>query len=189
MDTLDKGTKRCSYCGEDIAADMRRCPYCGSLLDTKNDEYFINQGINISTPVYNEEQEAEAGLEAVSQNENMEGEEDTGDVLDSDVPRYGAGPAAGTVRSQIPFNTPVVNTQKKTLSNGMKVFLTALYTIIPGLGQLAGIITAIVFINSDDNEDKRSFGTALLVSSLIVFVITCVFYFVLGLGFASVTGR
>lgn len=59
------------------------------------------------------------------------------------------------------------------LSNALKVFLTAICVLVPGLGQLAGIIIAIVFMNSEENADKRSFGLALLVASLIVFVLAC----------------
>lgn len=60
----------------------------------------------------------------------------------------------------------------KPLSNKTKVFLTALSSFVPWLGQLVGIIAAIVYMNSEDDDDRRSFGRALLVSSLIVFLIT-----------------
>jgi len=64
------------------------------------------------------------------------------------------------------------------LSNGMKVLLTVIFTIIPGFGQLAGIITAIIFMNSEDDEDKKSFGVAILVASLIMFVLACIGCFI-----------
>lgn len=70
------------------------------------------------------------------------------------------------------------------LSNGLKVFLTALFIIIPGIGQLAGIITAIVFMNSEGDSDRKSFGVALLVLSLIIFVFACIGCFVAAI-FAS----
>ncbi|HEY9062330.1 MAG TPA: hypothetical protein VIO64_17800 [Pseudobacteroides sp.] len=60
----------------------------------------------------------------------------------------------------------------KPLSNKTKVFLTALSSFLPWVGQLTGIIAAIVYMNSEDDEDRRSFGRALLVSSLVVFLIT-----------------
>ena len=65
---------------------------------------------------------------------------------------------------------------KPSLSNAMKVFLTSLSNFIPGLGQLIGVIIAIVYMNTEGDTDKRSFGLALLVNSIIVFVlwtITC----------------
>ncbi|NLH96913.1 MAG: hypothetical protein GX477_06200 [Clostridiaceae bacterium] len=67
------------------------------------------------------------------------------------------------------------------LSNGLKVFLTLLFAMVPGFGQIAGIITAIVFMSSDDDSDRRSFGTALLVANLALFILACLGCFLLGL--------
>ncbi|NJD03947.1 MAG: zinc ribbon domain-containing protein [Ruminiclostridium sp.] len=74
------------------------------------------------------------------------------------------------------------------LSNGLKVFLTILFAIIPGIGQLAGIITAIVFMNEYDDADRKSFGAALLVASIILFVMTCIVSFVFLLFFSMYIG-
>lgn len=65
----------------------------------------------------------------------------------------------------------------KPLSNGMKVFLTILSTLVPGFGQLIGVILSIVFMN-DQDEDKRSFGIALLTASIIFFILSCFFWFI-----------
>ena len=65
------------------------------------------------------------------------------------------------------------------LSNGLKVFLTVISTVIPGFGQLIGIITAIVFMNSEDSSDRRSFGISLLIASSIMFVFSFLFIFVI----------
>jgi hypothetical protein len=67
----------------------------------------------------------------------------------------------------------------------LKVFLTVLFTVLPGIGQLAGIITAIVFMSSEGDSDRRSFGVALLVASLIMFVLACIGCFVASLASAS----
>lgn len=69
---------------------------------------------------------------------------------------------------------------KNRLSNGLKVFITVISSVIPGLGQLIGVIISITFINSDDH-DMRSFGTALLVSSMVLFVISCILFFIITL--------
>lgn len=74
---------------------------------------------------------------------------------------------------------------KETLSNGMKVFLTILFTVLPGIGQLAGIITAIILMNAED-KDRKSFGVALLVACLIMFVLACIGCFILVLASQSV---
>ncbi len=70
------------------------------------------------------------------------------------------------------------------LSNGMKVLLTTLFIIIPGIGQLAGIITAIIMMNNDENADTKSFGVALLVVSLVMFVLSGLFFLILILALA-----
>lgn len=67
---------------------------------------------------------------------------------------------------------------KQPLSNGLKVFLTMLFTLLPGIGQIAGIITAIVFMSTDGDEDRRSFGVALLVASIVMFIVSCLSCFV-----------
>lgn len=80
--------------------------------------------------------------------------------------------------------TPFDDGSPKTpLSNGLKVFLTVLFTVVPGFGQLAGIITGIIFMNSDDDTDRKSFGVALLVASIIMFVLSGIGFFLLILSF------
>ena len=75
--------------------------------------------------------------------------------------------------------------EKPALSNGLKVFLTLLFALLPGIGQLAGIITAIVFMNSEGDKDRRSFGVALLVACIIMFVLACIGCFILSIASAS----
>lgn len=70
---------------------------------------------------------------------------------------------------------------KAPMGNGMKVFLTMIFTLLPGIGQLAGIITAIVLMSSNDDSDRRSFGSALLVANIVMFVLSCLGCFILGL--------
>ena len=81
------------------------------------------------------------------------------------------------------FSNEQVESVRKPISNGMKVFLTILFTVIPGIGQLAGLITAIVFMNAEDDADRKSFGVALLIATIIMFVLSCIFCFVAFLAF------
>lgn len=87
-------------------------------------------------------------------------------------------PVQGDGRSpyQSSYQTRPVN-DRPALGNGLKVFLTILFTVIPGIGQIAGIITAIVFMSSTD-QDRKSFGVAILVASLIMFVLSCLGCFI-----------
>ncbi|WHH59110.1 hypothetical protein [Petroclostridium sp. X23] len=78
---------------------------------------------------------------------------------------------------------------REHLSNGFKVFITMVATI-PLIGQLAGIIMGIIYMNSEGNPDKKSFGRALLTGTLIITVLTClccVAYFVFSLYIVSDT--
>jgi predicted small integral membrane protein len=62
------------------------------------------------------------------------------------------------------------------LSNSMKVFLIVLYTLIPCIGQIAGVIHGITMFNSG-KADKRSFGKALIIAMVIVFLIMSVLFY------------
>lgn len=66
----------------------------------------------------------------------------------------------------------------KRLGNGKKVFITALCSVIPGFGQLAGVIISILLMNNMYDEDRRSFGGSLLAASIILFILSCFFWMV-----------
>ena len=94
------------------------------------------------------------------------------------VPAAGNKEASGEAQTGYGIPGGYREYKRPPLSNGMKVFLTILFTMVPGLGQLAGIITAIVFMNTDDDPDRKSFGVAILIASLILFVISCIGCFI-----------
>ncbi len=145
------------YCQEAIPLGVGRCPYCGSILEVSADESDITIDVE-------EAQDGDAGTEAVQNSQPSPGSEST------------------TVGRPNPTRQQRPGEPRRTsygLSNGMKVFLTVIFTIIPGFGQLAGIITAIVFMNSEDDDDKKSFGVAILVASLIMFVFACIGCFIM----------
>ena len=59
-----------------------------------------------------------------------------------------------------------------TLSDAAKVAF-AMISIVPLIGQLVGIVLSIIFMNSEGNPDKKSYGKALLIGTLITTSITC----------------
>ena len=204
MNSDYKEQKKCGFCGESIPAVSGRCPYCGSILE--RNIYNHSAAAGQSPDAKNEHAPPEnQGLSQVEQNARVETEEA---VQQKDaVQRNDAGtgsaadpkiePALQPPYANRPQYTPKAYERAgytdygggydsgKPLSNGMKVFLTVLFTVIPGLGQLAGIITAIIFMNDDADRDKKSFGVALLVASLIMFVLSCIGCFILVLAFSS----
>lgn len=156
MNNYNNNSKLCSFCGEEIRADIKRCPYCGSLLEIKVDEIRF------------ETYESETGK---FQSDTIE-EPDSETIADFDKETSEHGnDVYETINPAYRMQRPVV----KPLSNGMKVFLTALSAVIPGIGQLAGIIIAIVFMNTEDDADRKSFGVALLIASLVVFIFSCMY--------------
>lgn len=165
--------KKCGFCGEEIRADSRRCPYCGSLLEVKFDEISI----------FDANKEAE---------QVPQGTSDTGIT---EAPAAGADggeneetekiEAPGAVTAARTYYKRPAGTGKRPLSNGMKVFLTTLSAVVPGLGQLIGVICAIVFVNSEEDADRRSFGVALLVASVVLFMLSFFCFFLMVLAFSS----
>ncbi len=81
----------------------------------------------------------------------------------------------------------LLNNYSKTstisLSNWTKVFLCTLSVIIPGVGQVIGLIAGIVFVSNDRDSDTRSYGAALLTVSMIVFLFQLIFWFLMAVAF------
>jgi hypothetical protein len=176
--------KNCGFCGESIPAAARRCPYCGSVLDAIADENF---NVNMETeegskqpysgpgwdgagqPVQDPAKDTQAGQNMPgSVNEGQKAPAETGEPYGT---RMGTGPQ--TEQWNQYRYVPQPGYGRTPLSNGMKVFLTVLFTLLPGIGQLAGIITAIVFMSSEGDSDRKSFGVALLVNCVVLFMLSC----------------
>ncbi len=85
----------------------------------------------------------------------------------------------GLERQLLLNNYAAVNANN--LSNWSKVFLSALAVIIPGIGQLVGIIVGLVMVANDRDSDRRSYGAALLTVSILVFLIQLIFWFLFAL--------
>ena len=199
--------KKCGFCGENIPAEANRCPYCGSILEVAVDApYGMPEQQQSSTDDLNGAntaqgiQENAAGQPQVGQNPPVTGGNQFAGNNGPAAPNqgnayghmYGPTPQQGMGQrqeyGQRPYyprqqqqQPPVYrnNSSKPPLSNGLKVFLTMLFTLLPGIGQLAGIITAIVFMSTDGDNDRRSFGVAILVASLAMFILSCLGCFIL----------
>jgi hypothetical protein len=78
------------------------------------------------------------------------------------------------------YNNPLNIT---SLSNWTKVMLTAVVVLIPGIGQIVGIILGLVFIANDRDADRRSYGAALITVSVIAFIISAIFWFMFAMSF------
>lgn len=193
-----KDTKKCNYCGEEVRCDLRRCPFCGSQLEVKVDEFqkdsepFEAKKVDL----YDEKLKTEDDLSIISSNFDEENNDYSKNHMIESISLSGSKPTERTSdylynkepvgRKNVISSNGIGNDIKESiLSNGKKVALTTLCTIIPGLGQLVGLIIGIIFINSDEDKDKKSFGKALLISSLIIFVAQLFYCLILVLLFSD----
>lgn len=188
---MEISKKECEYCHESIDTKSRRCPFCGSLLNlSKNSEkqdYINSQDYpkqdNDDNQDLSDDQDFSTNLN--NQNDHKIREEaishkpQTDFIINSPNNNNSMGNWYNYADSK--GRNTRNNYEGSNLSNAMKVFITVISSIVPGLGQIVGIIIAIIFMNSEDDVDKRSFGVALLVSSLILFIIACLSCFILTL--------
>jgi hypothetical protein len=168
MNSEGERTRKCDYCEETIPYYARRCPYCGSLLnppETEPEPELVYDNASLTNDV-----------------DNADDVTDINDVINNDrnLP-YDYAAYDGNAEK------PVENAQKP-LSNGLKVFITALSVSIPAIGQVIGVITSIVFLNSEHDHDRRSFGIALLVVSVLFFILSgvSILFLLIGLFTGSV---
>ena len=166
--------KICSFCGEVINPFQKRCPYCGSLLTKMTEKDTLGAEIKETCSNNVEETITEKGDDLVFGNSHEEGH--------SDRELLGLDDSLESNDTNLP-NPVVIDTDSDNavhhMGNKMKVFLATIFAIIPGIGQIAGLITAIIFMNSRSG-DKKSYGKALFTACIIVFILTTMFYFLLG---------
>ncbi len=196
---LSYGVRRCPYCGSLLGKNVNK-PYSGETSGTENmpggDSQPFSQPIPAAADngqdVYNREEavreahdkdEGYYNNEYSDQNKKIDlNKKDEGQSTDGQaasvntqfisysVPGAVNNNPGSTSGMDYPYRFQDNDTGEKPLGNGMKVFLTALSTF-PWIGQLIGIIAAIVFMNSEYDADRKSFGVALMVSSLTFFVV------------------
>ncbi len=90
------------------------------------------------------------------------------------------------------LNRPNADNYEGNLSNGMKVAITAIVSIVPGIGSIIGIIAGLIFMGKL-NEDYRSFGKALLIYSIAIisisFICCCLFMFLASMAIGNYGGH
>lgn len=175
---VNVNSKRCRTCNEFSPAEYEKCQYCGSILidisDNSNNEgeTEITEGNNIEA-----EPELSETLPYNNINEYLdENSEKNENEINNDQIQFNSIFGFKTSES-IPAEKP----KSKNITNGRKVFLTIICSIVPGFGQLFCLILSLNYMNSDDDEDKKSFGHALFIAALVLFVITCIISFIIAL--------
>jgi len=141
--------------------DKKKCEYCGELIhiNTRRCPFCASIVSEVPKEIITE-QESQTFAEKQANNGNME----------QQSPITAPGWTSSVKTSD--------NLQKQ-LSNAMKVFITVIACVIPGFGQLLGIIFAVVFMSDELDSDRRSFGKALMIASLVIFAfvaVCCILY-------------
>lgn len=186
-------TKRCSYCGEEIAFDDRRCPFCCSLLNDNQFNTSAFYGNDFVQPYYNGwyppvdnvynsnqyNQMPPFGLQSIAPQPEIKQNQ-----AYSSTEMEGWNNIQGQPTQDNSVNS---NTEENAFTTRSKVFLTAACSVVPGLGQLAGIIISIILLNSEDSEDKRKFGTSLMLASVVTFAFQCIIIFLLVIALSPYT--
>ena len=140
--------KVCENCGAKIHPRTVKCPICNILLTDASqivDDEITPQdniGKNIDIQI--------TDSETINNKESIENVEPSNK---SDVKDY---VYKAEVRHSLEYTKP--------MSNGLKVFITAISTL-PMLGQFLGTFLGIFFCTYDDN-DRKSFGKALIFLSI-----------------------
>ena len=175
MESLNN--KRCVTCGELSTEEFDKCQYCGSVLVDNLD--YANSDVDTKTIGIEEDIKSVAPENLNYNNADKYFEEE----FEKDVSEIS--------NDQLQFNNifgfksenniPKVEVKNKSISNGRKVLLTIICSIIPGFGQLFCLILSLGYMNSEENEDMKSFGQALFVAALVLFVLTCIISFVIAL--------
>lgn len=194
LENFSEKSKRCNYCGEEIGESDKRCSHCGSLVDVTVESFEeINDSVEENTPEENgnrPENSPELSNDNAPQKSDENGEANFNRTGFQEE-RSNRAERSPEIRPQFSHKAysdnyeMAQNNKRNSLSNGVKVLLTVVCTVIPGLGQLAGIIVSIVFMNTQENvedyADKRSFGLALLIACIVMFLLSCLGCFLLAL--------
>lgn len=157
--------KICEQCGAKLHVRTLKCPICNTLLTDASK--IINEEIS---PVIEEINHTENNS-SINQNysSNIIGENI--DVkIPSTEPSSEHTPEQPLAKDYV-YKAEVYHSIEytKPLSNMFKVILTAI-SMFPLTGQFIGTFLGIFFATHDDN-DRKSFGTALIILSIVMFMV------------------
>jgi len=150
--------KICENCGAKLHVRTLKCPICNVLLTDASK--IINDDIQNTTPQEN------------NTTNNIENNiKENIDIKITDTPNTTVQSDNQANVKDYVYKAEVHHSLEYTnpLSNTLKVFISALSTF-PLIGQFLGTFLGIFFATYDDN-DRKSFGKALILLSVIMFML------------------
>jgi hypothetical protein len=186
LNSINENNKICRTCSELSPVEFEKCQYCGSELKDLVED--MNSDLDLKITIGRKTAEKE--VEEINSPEILRYVNNEIHIDETDEK-----PVSSIIEDQVQFNDifgfkttneipertkkAVKELKEDSISNNRKVLLTIICSIIPGFGQLFCLILSIGFMNSEENDDRKSFGNALFVASLVMFVITCIVSFLI----------
>lgn len=161
--------KICENCEAKLHFRTQKCPICNTILTEaskivndeaiteKNETLGNNYDITISDEI--KENTTEIKTETLTQDQPTENITSKPEEPNQNMKDY---IYKAEVHHSLEYTEP--------LSNLIKVLLTTLTALFPMMGQLIGLFFGIFFSTYDD-RDRKSFGKALIILSIIMFMI------------------
>lgn len=152
--------KVCENCSEKLHVRTQRCPFCNTVLTDKSlivkEQEEVIEEKKDNLVINSDEKKNDTDVFAEIPND---GEEILKPNLpDKDIKDY---VYKAEVRHSLEYT--------KLMPNSLKVFITAI-SMIPVIGQIIGTFFGVFFLTYEDN-DRKSFGKALISLSIIMFII------------------
>lgn len=160
------GYKKCEHCGEEIHNRSKKCPFCNQIVAEVVEEP-VTETEEVLTENKEKEVKNEETIEETIKEENTNSSFNNSEngkvpfvnyaVTDGEPKDY---VYKAEVRHSLEYTTP--------MSNALKVFLSAACTF-PVFGQFIGAFIGVFFLTYEDT-DRRSFGKALILLSVLLFL-------------------
>ncbi|HOQ16218.1 MAG TPA: hypothetical protein PLC16_00315 [Defluviitaleaceae bacterium] len=150
----------CRECGKILDENQKECPFCGTYLGdqtAKEETGLSSNPLNQTNPGPSTDN---------SFNYSSSGPGSSQDYGYKTTTDYSYSSMGGTGSMN---NNPYSPMVTEPLNNWVKVILSFVSSWIP----LVGIIAGIIFMVKED-QDRKSFGQALLTMSIVVFVLCCI---------------
>lgn len=164
--------KKCEHCGEAIHIRSQKCPFCNQVVSNVPEEIIKVEESN-NSEIENktfENEVKEEKEEVTTETEGMKDMYNTQPNAVNFVVGNNGEPKDYVYKAEVRHSLEYTN----PMSNTVKVFVSALCTL-PIMGQIIGAFLGVFFSTYEDS-DRRSFGRALILLSIFMFVLYIAYF-------------